>query len=159
MKQANISTAGQVVEISADIRDESLFDKIRIWLRKCESKHAHCARSSSSVPRRLLDAGDPALPIPQRTIRVVQDLPNHVEYATLSHCWGQSRKLITTVATLQHRLNSIPWDSLPKTFQDAITVIRKLNLRYIWIDSLCILQDDEYDTAPPLVLHSSRRIN
>jgi len=149
MKQANVSTVapvhdgeaslagtGQAIEISADIRDESLFE-VRVWLRKCENEHSCYARSSPSVPKRLLDAGDPKLPVVQRTIRVIQDPPKHVEYATLSHCWGQSRKLITTKSTLQHRLNSIFWDSLPKTFQDSIFVIRKLNLRYIWIDSLC----------------------
>ncbi|KAK7718842.1 hypothetical protein SLS57_005952 [Botryosphaeria dothidea] len=36
----------------------------------------------------------------------------------------------------------IPWDWLPKTFRDAITVVRSLGFRYIWIDSLCIVQDD-----------------
>lgn len=39
----------------------------------------------------------------------------------------------------------IPWAELPNTFQDAITVTRMLGLKYIWIDSLCIVQDDAQD--------------
>jgi hypothetical protein len=45
---------------------------------------------------------------------------------------------------LQH-LERIPISSLPKTLRDAITITRLLNIPYLWIDSLCIIQDDEYD--------------
>ncbi|CAK1355566.1 hypothetical protein CB0940_00718 [Cercospora beticola] len=37
----------------------------------------------------------------------------------------------------------IPFSDLPKTFQDAVTVVRKLGLTHLWIDALCIVQDDE----------------
>lgn len=66
-------------------------------------------------------------------------------YACLSHCWGQERHLTTTKATLDDYKQRVPWSSLPPTFQDAIHFARRLRLRYIWIDSLCILQDDEED--------------
>lgn len=36
----------------------------------------------------------------------------------------------------------INWEDLPKTFQDAIVVVRSLGINYLWIDSLCIVQDD-----------------
>lgn len=38
----------------------------------------------------------------------------------------------------------IPWFELPKTFQEAIALTRKLGVRYLWIDSLCIIQDDHH---------------
>jgi hypothetical protein len=41
---------------------------------------------------------------------------------------------------LKERCTSIPWDLFPKTYQDAIETTRALNLRYLWIDSLCIIQ-------------------
>ncbi|GFP58430.1 hypothetical protein TASIC1_0010024100 [Trichoderma asperellum] len=68
-------------------------------------------------------------------------------YATLSHCWGSSGRqpLKTTRANLQGHLQDIPWASIPKTFQDAITVTRNIGLEYVWIDSLCIVQDDHQD--------------
>ena len=34
---------------------------------------------------------------------------------------------------------------MTKTSQDAITLTRQLNIQYIWIDSLCVIQDDESD--------------
>lgn len=46
---------------------------------------------------------------------------------------------------MQERLNEIALDSLPKTFRDAVLITRALNLRYLWIDSLCIIQDDIHD--------------
>jgi hypothetical protein len=51
----------------------------------------------------------------------------------------------TTVETLKANLTSIPWDTLPATFQDAIDFTRRLGLQYIWIDSVCIIQDDAKD--------------
>jgi hypothetical protein len=53
--------------------------------------------------------------------------------------------LTTTTATLEERTRGIPWDDIPPTFQDAISLTRYLGIRYIWIDSLCIIQDDEPD--------------
>jgi hypothetical protein len=66
-------------------------------------------------------------------------------YATLSHCWGDVRPLMTTKATLPAHKLEIPWPKIPQTFQDAIIVTRKLGLNYLWIDSLCIVQDSELD--------------
>lgn len=48
-------------------------------------------------------------------------------------------------ATLDAHLRDIPWASIPQTFQDAIKVVRKLGIRYIWINSLCIIQNDADD--------------
>ncbi|KAK4442309.1 HET-domain-containing protein, partial [Podospora aff. communis PSN243] len=55
--------------------------------------------------------------------------------------------LTTTRATLEKHKRQLPAQRLPKTFQDAIELARKLRIRYIWIDSLCIVQDDAGDWA------------
>lgn len=70
-------------------------------------------------------------------------------YLTLSHCWGppEKRPTITTKSNLASRMKRIPFLELPRTFQDAIEITRKLGHRYLWIDSLCIVQDDEQDWA------------
>ncbi|KAJ4857696.1 heterokaryon incompatibility protein (HET) domain-containing protein [Trichoderma breve] len=92
--------------------------------------------------------------LPSRVIQVsgssVRLLPSggrRGRYAALSHCWGSSGRppLKTTQANLQKHLQDIPWASIPKTFQDAITVARSIGLAYVWIDSLCIVQDDHQD--------------
>jgi len=61
-------------------------------------------------------------------------------YTCLSHCWGTAQFIQTTVDTLAQFKDTIAWDDLPKTFQDAIDVTHQLGIKYIWIDSLCILQ-------------------
>lgn len=66
-------------------------------------------------------------------------------YATLSHCWGGSLTVMTTKASLLQRERGIPMDTLPKTYRDAIMTCRKLDILYLWIDSLCIIQDDMSD--------------
>lgn len=68
-----------------------------------------------------------------------------VPYAALSHCWGLAQIIQTSGLSLQSRIRDIPWNSLSKTFQDAVTVTRLLGLQYLWIDSLCIIQDDALD--------------
>jgi Heterokaryon incompatibility protein (HET) len=66
-------------------------------------------------------------------------------YVTLSHCWGSSQVLTTTEATLNERLSCIRWQQLPLLFQDAISLTRSLGLKYLWINSLCILQGSRHD--------------
>jgi len=75
----------------------------------------------------------------------VETVNKEATYAALSHCWGKSRQFTTTTATIeQHKLN-IELSLLPKTFQDAIVFCQKLRIEYLWIDSLCIVQDDRAD--------------
>jgi hypothetical protein len=67
---------------------------------------------------------------------------------TLSYCWGISGKNYkTTSSNLAQHLLEIPWDKLPQTIQDAITVTRKLGIRYLWIDALCIIQARHNDDS------------
>ncbi|PMD16994.1 HET-domain-containing protein, partial [Hyaloscypha hepaticicola] len=67
-------------------------------------------------------------------------------YIALSHCWGKGEGILTTTtSTIEERRREITWSSLPKTFQDAISITRALEIEYLWIDSLCIIQDDHLD--------------
>lgn len=63
-------------------------------------------------------------------------------YTALSYCWGEAEQFTTTTSTLSSRLAGILPESLPRTIRDAVTVTRGLKIRYLWVDSLCILQDD-----------------
>lgn len=94
------------------------------------------------MPTRLLDLGDSNYWIklwePSSSLRG--------EYACLSHCWGEHQPLKTLAENFQtFKHEGISWDSFPKTFQEAITFSRSLNIRYLWIDSLCIIQDNNDD--------------
>jgi Heterokaryon incompatibility protein (HET) len=67
-------------------------------------------------------------------------------YVTLSHCWGTGPPLISlTSETMTSLKEGIPFSQLPKTFADAIRVTRSIGQKYIWIDSLCIIQDSKAD--------------
>lgn len=61
-----------------------------------------------------------------------------IRYAALSHCWGRIEMIRTMEATLSDSmLEGIRWTDLPKTFQEAVLLVRELGIDYLWIDSLC----------------------
>lgn len=70
-------------------------------------------------------------------------------YVTLSHCWGTRPTMRLTAASQSKFELRITFHGLPKTFKEAIIATRNLptdfNIRYIWIDSLCIIQDSRQD--------------
>jgi hypothetical protein len=67
-------------------------------------------------------------------------------YAVLSHCWDQDMSLLkTTNDTLSSHLEGIHYSLPPKTFQDAVEITESLEISYLWIDSLCIIQGDAVD--------------
>jgi hypothetical protein len=95
------------------------------------------------LPRRVVDIGDSADP----TIRLI-DSPNiEGQYVALSHRWpvDPSKHFKTNKFSIDGRGQQIAFEDLPRTFQNAVTVTRWLGLRYLWIDCLCIIQDDSDD--------------
>lgn len=91
-------------------------------------------------PKRLLDVGRVTAPI-----RIIDTQGKSFQYASLSHCWGTGPTLTATKSNWQKLCSKIPFEALPPLFQDAIVITRQLGLRYIWIDSLCIIQDSVRD--------------
>ncbi|KAK0621987.1 heterokaryon incompatibility protein-domain-containing protein [Bombardia bombarda] len=70
-------------------------------------------------------------------------------YVALSHCWGPKetakKRLLLTRDVMQNFDRNIEWDAMPETFQDGIMVAWRLGIRHVWIDSLCIIQQDKED--------------
>ncbi|KAK5657170.1 hypothetical protein OQA88_3227 [Cercophora sp. LCS_1] len=66
-------------------------------------------------------------------------------YLALSHCWGSTPPLQTTKANIGAHLHNIPLTFLPRLFLDAITLTSRLGHQYLWVDSLCIIQDSPPD--------------
>lgn len=94
---------------------------------------------SPELPKRVIDVG--TLDIEPKLILTSECQRGH--YACLSHSWGtgpESETLKTTVDTLRRRTQRIAIKDLPRTFRDAVLTTRALGIRYLWIDSLCILQ-------------------
>ncbi|KAF5253701.1 hypothetical protein FANTH_1393 [Fusarium anthophilum] len=74
-----------------------------------------------------------------------EDLGQKLRYACLSHCWGKISIVKTTNQTIASFKTEVPLDQLPKTFRDAVDICRSLGITYLWIDSLCIIQDSPED--------------
>ncbi|KAL2757322.1 hypothetical protein ACRALDRAFT_1079589 [Sodiomyces alcalophilus JCM 7366] len=116
-------------------------------IRECDSTHGLCKPTSEPcLPKRVLDIGTS-----NRQVRLcVTEENTPGRYVCLSHRWGmppiQQRPLRRTLSNnIESHREGIDWDGLPPTFQDAITFTRSLGIRYLWIDSLCIVQDDQDD--------------
>ncbi|KAK3896900.1 heterokaryon incompatibility protein-domain-containing protein [Staphylotrichum tortipilum] len=116
---------------------------IQGWIEECLGpSHEFCyAATKAELPARVIDVG-----IGNSTIRLVEPPRGTVDrYICLSHCWGREQIITTTTLTMKDRVAGIKMGDLSKTFQDAVALTRRLGVRYIWIDSLCILQDDRRD--------------
>ncbi|KAK7959283.1 uncharacterized protein PG986_004137, partial [Apiospora aurea] len=114
-------------------------------IKTCISDHAcsHGARASSLLTR-VLDVSYRSGH--EGTVKLLATDRQDATYACLSHCWGDtSRMLKTTTETLSSHLNGIAIADLPRSFQDAVDITRRLGIRYLWVDSLCIIQDCKKD--------------
>lgn len=137
-----IEPPSYVIEAESDSPDN--FALTRSWLKECCKDHVVCRDPLEfELPEHLLDVGIPSKP---GIIRLVSafDLPTkgRADYAALSHCWGSFQPLKTEKDSLPRHLLGIPDTQLPQTFHDAVRTTRELGIRYLWIDSLCIVQDD-----------------
>ena len=116
---------------------------------QCIQSHEKCQSMQSeglrSLPTRLIDIVPDGL---GGDIVLIESasLPHETLYMALSYCWGDIRpECTTTPDTLSANKERIPWAKLPKTFQDAISVARQMSIKYMWIDSICIIQGDDDD--------------
>ena len=116
----------------------------KVWLEECRLNHDKCVKpTDAQLPLRLLDLDNPDTN--SLDLRLVAGTKEKGIYATLSHCWGKSQPLRLLRDNLAKFEKCIEFAGLPRTFQDAITVTRSLGLRYLWVDSLCIIQDSLSD--------------
>jgi hypothetical protein len=118
----------------------------RWWLERCEESHEICnatRRASLSTPptRLLCVSGD------EVCLNLGETFGPIPRYATLSHKWGTLRILTLESGNIERFRQGIPHRDLCKTFQDAICITKALGLDYLWIDSLCIVQNDPQDWA------------
>lgn len=66
------------------------------------------------------------------------------KYIALSYCWGKRPFFTLRSSNLEQLKQSIPLICLPQTVYDAITLAKRLDVRYIWVDSLCIIQGQDH---------------
>lgn len=126
------------------------FDTLKQWISVCDTTatsdpetdlHTCIKRIKAEIPsKRILDLTEAHTGL----VRVIETGGRHDRYLALSHCWGDPGRhpLKTTRANLKDHASGISISGLPRTFRDAITVCNRLSVQYLWIDCLCIVQDD-----------------
>ena len=125
---------------------ESL-EMIKVWFKHCEDDHPDCeisVQTSARLPTRLLQIEKSGESFNIR-LCLSSALSLSTSYATLSHVWGSGSPMTLVNENLLHCQQDIPIASLPQTFADAIQLTNALGLDYLWVDSLCIIQDSALD--------------
>ncbi|KAH8776294.1 heterokaryon incompatibility protein-domain-containing protein [Diaporthe sp. PMI_573] len=118
------------------------------WLRVCQSEHATCqCRGSGVKPTRLIDISDRDHP---KLMCISGASEEGRSYAALSYVWGAGQTYVLKTSTLQDMQQGLKRERLPQTIKDAISVALQLDLGYLWVDAICIIQDDALDKAREL---------
>jgi hypothetical protein len=118
----------------------------REWLSTCLNDHSTCRshRRDLGLPKRLIEVEMCDNSICARLVESCT-LPQSTPYCTLSHCWGTAPIFSLLSTNIQNLSYSIPVERTVPSFRDAMLVVQFLGYRYLWIDSLCILQDSGED--------------
>ncbi|KAH9885804.1 heterokaryon incompatibility protein-domain-containing protein [Cubamyces lactineus] len=116
-------------------------------MRDCAKNHKDCPPLvlDSQLPTRVIDCFDPLRP------RLFASEGKLGQYAALSYVWGEAQPHSTTKARVDAYTRSIDISTIPRTIREAIEVTHKLGLRYLWVDSFCIIQDSREDKTRELV--------
>ncbi|KAH7412357.1 heterokaryon incompatibility protein-domain-containing protein [Phaeosphaeria sp. MPI-PUGE-AT-0046c] len=125
---------------------QEVLDRMKKWMVSCDRnvKIWSTRLDGTCLPTRVLDLGTSTAD-DSADIRLWETKGAHGRYATLSYCWGGYNEVRTLKSNLQDRCVGISWTELPSVFQQAVTVTRGLGIQYLWIDALCIVQDDAVD--------------
>lgn len=145
---------------SNNTNSDASFDCLSRWIENCSQSHRLCnklharrAVDADWLPTRLVkviasEGAEPTSILVEETAKVDYS-GAEVKYAALSYCWGPNPSFIKlTGSNLQDlTMSGVSIPVLPATFRDAVTATCRLGLRYLWVDSLCIIQDSLDDWA------------
>ncbi|KAI6086361.1 heterokaryon incompatibility protein-domain-containing protein [Hypoxylon rubiginosum] len=133
--------------VNDDPMSEPPLKRIQSWMGTCKRYHPNCAarleaseRVEGRAPARFIDLHGPRA----KTWSLVDKVAGPLEYAALSHMWTADIPQLTQ-GNLDAFKNGQLDEILPMDYQHAMALCRALSVRYIWIDSLCILQDSKAD--------------
>lgn len=134
--------------LAQSTRSRQSLQQAKDWIARCRNSHDYCRRAATNEP------------LPTRLVFVERNgagselsahvcagalVPADTSYLTLSHCWGPATFLTLNKENLELFRESIPITALSRAFQDALYMTVELGFNYLWIDSLCIVQDDTTD--------------
>ncbi|KAF4965392.1 hypothetical protein FSARC_6806 [Fusarium sarcochroum] len=144
-------------QTSTSTSSQESFECLSNWIEACSQNHHSCKKLHTRknelkdwLPARLVKITSSVDGVPE-TIQVIETADDNysaadINYATLSYCWGTkpfTKLLESNIETM--KTVGVFVKDLPATFRDAITATSRLGLKYIWIDALCIIQQNEKD--------------
>ncbi|KAJ3533742.1 hypothetical protein NM208_g7845 [Fusarium decemcellulare] len=143
---------------SKSTSSDASFERLSYWIKNCSQNHESCnklharkAQDYDWLPTRLVkiiaaEDGTPKEILVQETAKIDYGTAE-VNYAALSYCWGPNPSFIKLTQSNFRILTTagVPIEDLPTTFRDAIVTTWRLGLQYLWVDSLCIVQDSIND--------------
>lgn len=141
---------GDILSLRPRGSEEEALERLNDWLclRQTEMPEWSDAASDKSMPTRVLDLdafGGGSDAAKGTDIRLAETGRQYGSYVTLSYCCGGYTACRTLKANYQQRVDRIVYNQLPPMFAQAIRVTRALGVRYLWIDALCIVQNDSDD--------------
>ncbi|KAJ8071961.1 hypothetical protein OCU04_002263 [Sclerotinia nivalis] len=132
-------------EISVQTYNPTARNLSKKWIEDCLQNHTSCNADlslleSAEMPTRIIDT----TPVEGNAdIRLVKGSDiGRERYIALSHCWGKYQQVKTTSENIDSMFRGISLQMLSQTFRDAVRICRDLGIRYLWIDSLCIIQNN-----------------
>ncbi|KAK3343477.1 heterokaryon incompatibility protein-domain-containing protein [Lasiosphaeria hispida] len=135
------------------ISDEVDMERVASWIRRCREEHGpRCVEGYLAVADHPIRV--PGFFVIDVNRKCLTTLPGGMEYVALSYVWGKSNHVNTTKSNVDLFRVDGAFDRvrLPKTIRDAIEVTARLGYRFLWVDAVCIAQDDE--TTKPLLIGS-----
>ncbi|KAL0959032.1 hypothetical protein HGRIS_014339 [Hohenbuehelia grisea] len=132
-----------------DVASPLALDEAKKCIAHCIHHHEDCPPPphDPELPARVVDCQDPAHP------KLASAQPNTMmrgAYIALSYVWGEAQPHSTTTANLAHYHKNIDPAWLPQTVRDAIVITHAFGVRYLWLDTLCIIQDSDEDKVQQL---------
>lgn len=119
------------------------------WIHECLHVHQTCPNdTTASLPSRVVDVGAPD---DSEDPRLYISKGEKSSYAALSYCWGEPQLMYLTTSNVDSLTQGTDMSKLPQTIQDAIKSVRRLGLRFLWVDTLCIMHDSPLDRDVEIV--------
>ncbi|KAK6208521.1 hypothetical protein QIS74_12039 [Colletotrichum tabaci] len=126
-----------LLEVPASPRSEATMDFMARQVKDCHDNHDKCKINHEFMPKRLIRLTEKGGHI------IHPDEP--VPYIALSYCWGGDKNIRTLRANITAHMDSINLGHLPRCFRDVAVIAPRLGINHLWVDSLCIIQDDHAD--------------
>ncbi|KAH7083429.1 heterokaryon incompatibility protein-domain-containing protein [Paraphoma chrysanthemicola] len=122
-----------------DTSSDHTFGTLSKWLHDCSQSHSRCYQDAISfLPERILEITATSI-----ILRENAEVTRQATYACLSHCWGKDGPALQLTSDTMETLKSgVARAQLPRTFRDAVQICDRLAIQFLWIDTLCIEQDN-----------------